>query len=160
MRSILLRLIRGLGWFLVASSAICLTASAVSGILTWRFVASATRARGTVIKVVERQSPDSGTMFHPVVRFRDSVGKEHEIFSSVGAYPPSYSAGEPVTMIYAKARPEEAIIDGFWYVWLVPAVLGIIGFSHAVVAAVLLALDKWLRSRRKATPGVQDTKWE
>ena len=148
MAAFFLRMIRGLGWFLVVSSVVCLTASLLFYVRTRRFVVSAKRAEGIVIKLVERQDPDSGTVYHPVVRFRDSDGREHEIYSSVGAYPPSFRVGDKVTMIYTDGRPEEAVVDGFWYVWLTPVLLGIVGLTHAVIALAFLAIDTWLSYRR------------
>jgi hypothetical protein len=134
------RLLKILGRLCAALGAISLVASIVTYIHACRFVDSAARAEGTVIKMVERRSRDSGTMYSPVFVFRDAQGRNHEIYSSVSRYPPAYKVGETVTVLYDGDDPDHAKLDGFFDLWLVPLVLGIIGGANMIIALAFLAV--------------------
>ena len=82
------------------------------------------------MKLVEDHSGDSGTTYRPVFVFRDSKEREHEIHSSVGSYPPAYKVNDKVSVLYNVEEPENAVIDGFFFIWLMPFVLGIIGAAR------------------------------
>ena len=128
------------GWCLGVSSIACLVASLIMYIHVREFVKSAARANGTVIKLVENRSSDSGATYRPVFVFRDSREREHEINSAVGSYPPAYKIGDKVTVLYNIEEPENASLDGFFDLWLMPLVLGSIGGVHLLVAVFLLVL--------------------
>jgi hypothetical protein len=91
-----------------------------------------------VTKLVESRSGDSGTVFRPVFVFRDAQGAEHEIYSTVGTYPPAHKVGDKVSVLYKADEPENAVIDAFFDVWLLPLILGIIGAAQMLAALVVL----------------------
>jgi hypothetical protein len=140
------RMIRFLGWVLVVVSAILLIAFVVSFVITRRFVDSATRAEGTIVKLIEARDSDSGPMYRPVFTFRDSNEVEHEVQSSVGSNPPAFKVGDQVKVLYTKERPENATLDSFMSVWFFPLVIGICGATHLVIGLVFLGLAKWVKA--------------
>ncbi len=132
------RLLKIMGFFFGAMSIVMLIVSFFDYVHTRRFVDIAARGEGTVIKLVETQNRDSGTTYRPVFAFRDSKGREHEICSSVGSCPPAYKVGEKVSVLYNAEEPENAVLDGFFDVWLMSLIFGMIGTVQAVAALILL----------------------
>jgi hypothetical protein len=132
------RVMKVVGWCLGASAVACLVSSLAVYIHVRQFVETAARANGKIIKLVENRSSDSGMTYRPVFVFRDSDGRDHEIYSSVGSCPPAYKVGEEVTVLYNKGDPENASLAGFFDLWLMPLVLGCIGAVHLLIAFVLL----------------------
>lgn len=92
------------------------------------FVQSASRTVGTVTKMIERPGHDSSTVYSPVYTFQDAQGKQHEIYSSSGTYPPAYKVGDNVTVLYPPDNPDKAETDSFLDKWLSAALFGIFGF--------------------------------
>jgi hypothetical protein len=120
---------------------------------THRFVLTASRAQGTVTKMVEQ----SGNNYYPVYTFQDSQGNRHEIYSSWGSNPPAYKIGDTVSVIYPPNNPEQAEIDDFLHLWLFMAMLTAFGFFDLLIGLVLLGIvvviqrGEGLRTTAKAT---------
>lgn len=131
-------LLKIMGYLFAALSIILLIASIFTYFRTRHFIDVAVRGEGKVIKLVESHDKDNGTTFRPVFVFRDSHGTEHEIYSSVGSYPPAHKVGDKVTVLYRVEEPENASLDGFFDLWLLPFVLGIIGAVQMIVALIAL----------------------
>jgi hypothetical protein len=143
------------GWFFVASSIICLLISLFAYLHARSFTRSAARTQGTVIRLEKRESSDSGTVYHPVVTFRDAHGAGQELFSSVGSFPPSHKVGDTVTVLYPPAQPQKAKLDEFFDVWGLAAITGGIGaFDLIVGLAMLLVPDIIRRFRHAPAPPV------
>ena len=121
------------GWIITGVAILDLTGAYFLYRHAEHYVQTASRAQGTVTKMVEQHGQESGTTFAPVFQFTDPQGKVHEVQSSIGSSPPDYKVGETVTVLYPPENPEAAVINGFIQVWLWPALLA--GFG-----AVLLAL--------------------
>jgi cytochrome b561 len=116
---------------LLAAFAIALLAvSAWSYQDTRAFVASAHRATGVVVDVIQEKE-----LFHPRVRFVDSAGRRHEFESKLETHPPAFSVGQSVPVLYRPDSPDEAQIEGFFELWFVPLVTFIIGIALAIAAA-------------------------
>jgi hypothetical protein len=128
------------GWFMVAIAIIVLTASFFLYRHTHNFVQSASHAQGTVTKMVEKPGHDSGTVYYPVYTFQDSRGKQHEIYSSGGSYPPAYKVGDTVPVLYQPDKPENAEIDDFLNVWFFTAMLAGFGLVDLVFGLGLFAV--------------------
>jgi hypothetical protein len=129
-----------IGWCFAGSSTACLVGAVFTYVRASEFVKTAARTSGTVVRLVEGHSSDSGTTFHPVFVFRDSNKREHEIYSTVGSYPPAYKVGEGVPVLYQAEDPDNASVDGFFNLWLMPFVFGIICVVHLAAALILLVL--------------------
>jgi hypothetical protein len=100
------------------------------------FLADAERARGTVV-ALEWRNDDSGASrktrendkpaAYPVVEFTSADGTPRTFRSSTGSNPPSYEKGERVEVLYRADSPEDARINGFASLWLLPLIFGGIG---------------------------------
>lgn len=94
------------------------------GVKTQRFVASASRASGTVIELERRQSGDDGPTYYPVIRFIDADGREVTFTSSTGSNPPSKREGDKVDVLYDPKNPNEAELNSFFALWFGPLMVG------------------------------------
>ncbi|MFZ3572622.1 DUF3592 domain-containing protein [Streptomyces sp. BH097] len=124
-------------------------------ILAWSSVSllrEADSATGTVVSLQwrdedigpSRKSRDRPAAY-PVVEFAAADGTPHTFRSSTGSNPPSYEEGEHVEVLYRADDPEDARINGFLSLWLLPLIFGGIGLIAATVAAIIAMV-----SRRRA----------
>tara|TARA_B100000809_G_C15037492_1_gene494299 strand:+ start:388 stop:1086 length:699 start_codon:yes stop_codon:yes gene_type:complete len=93
---------------------------------TSNFLKAATAGAGEVIDLVESVS-DGSTTYAPVVRFATSNGQEYEFKSNTSSNPPSYNIGESVEVLYIHSSPSDAKINGFFSLWGVSIISGILG---------------------------------
>jgi len=120
---------------------------------TKTFLDHAGRADGKVVRLVERPGSDSGTLFYPVFAFRDAGSREHEIYFGTGSFPPSYSVGDTVKLLYRPEQPNDAKIDDFFSLWGLPAILGGFGVLELLVGAALLVAPLVInRFRHESAP--------
>ena len=115
-------------------------------------LADAKRARGTVVSLEWRTEHSSSfhknrssdkRMAYPVVEFMSADGKQRTFRNSVGSNPPSYEAGEQVEVLYRADSPQDARINGFASLWLVPLIFGGLGLLAAGIGtAVALAIRR------------------
>ncbi|MFF3492086.1 DUF3592 domain-containing protein [Streptomyces sp. NPDC002795] len=115
-------------------------------ILTWSSVSLLREADRTTGRVVALQWRDADTgssrtsrgrdepSAYPVVEFATTDGTAHTFRSSTGSNPPSYEEGERVEVLYRADAPEDARINGFLSLWLLPLIFGGIGLIAAAVA--------------------------
>ncbi|WP_234329857.1 DUF3592 domain-containing protein [Streptomyces viridochromogenes] len=100
------------------------------------FLADAKRAQGTVV-ALEWRTDGSGASrrtrgndkpaAYPVVEFTSADGTPRTFRGSTGSNPPSYDEGERVEVLYRADSPEDARINGFASLWLLPLIFGGIG---------------------------------
>ncbi|MEV6481366.1 DUF3592 domain-containing protein [Streptomyces sp. NPDC051576] len=105
------------------------------------FVTGAERARGTVVSLEWRTDQSTGTsrrsrvnnqpMAYPVVEFTPAHGTRRTFRDSAGSNPPAYTAGERVEVLYQADSPEDARINGFVSLWLLPLIFSGIGLTIA-----------------------------
>ncbi|MFF2847118.1 DUF3592 domain-containing protein [Streptomyces sp. NPDC058001] len=117
------------------------------------FLADAERAPGTVV-ALEWRSDHSGVSrknrasdkpaAYPVVEFTSTDGTPRTFRSSTGSNPPAYEEGERVEVLYRADSPEDARINGFASLWLLPLIFGGIGL---VIAGIGTAIA-WATRRR------------
>lgn len=110
------------------------------------FLADAERAKGTVV-ALEWRSDSSGTSHknrgndepaaYPVVEFTSADGTPRKFQSSTGSNPPSYDRGEQVEVLYRADDPEDARINGFVSLWLLPLIFGGIGLVIAGIGTAV-----------------------
>jgi hypothetical protein len=79
--------------------------------------------------MVERDA-DTETVYAPVFTFRDANGMEHTIHSDAASNPPKYQVGDNVRILYSPHNPEAAKTDGFFSLWGVPFVTGLLAAFH------------------------------
>jgi len=115
---------------------------------TSSFLAEATHAEGTVVKLMESHS-DNSTTYRPVVCFSDLNGNETVFVSSTGSYPPSYTKGEKVDVLYPKNRPQNAIINSFFSIWGGTVIIGGLGGVFFLISASMFLVPA-LKTRKGA----------
>ena len=98
---------------------------------TAKFLEVALGAEGKVLRMEKRKSSE-GAIYYPVFSFIDREGKEHEIHSSYGSYPPRYEVGDSISVLYEPQNPRKAEIDSFLSLWLGP-VIGFVLFVSLVL---------------------------
>lgn len=128
------------------------------GVKTQRFVASASRASGTVIELERRQSGDDGPTYYPVVRFTDAAGKDVTFTSSTGSNPPSKREGDKVDVLYDPKNPTEAELDSFFSLWFGPLMVGgLFGtiFPLVGVSVIISAIRQGAQRRRLLASGTK-----
>ncbi|MFJ9821342.1 DUF3592 domain-containing protein [Streptomyces sp. NPDC101151] len=109
------------------------------------FLADAERARGTVV-ALEWRNDHSGVgrekrvkdkpVAYPVVKFTPADGTPRTFRDSTGSNPPAYEEGEQVEVLYRADSPEDARINGFASLWLLPLIFGGIGLVIAGIGTV------------------------
>jgi hypothetical protein len=150
--------VRGWGarrWFAfgaIAFGAVFLVVGLVLAGMSVSFLVDAERARGTVV-ALEWRKDDTGTsrkkrgsdepVAYPVVEFTSADGTSRTFRSSTGSNPPSYAEGERVEVLYRAASPEDARINGFASLWLLPLIFGGIGLAIAGVGTAVATAGRW-----------------
>lgn len=129
--------LRIIGAVVLLSALVTLALSAFFYQRARNFVRDAIRADGKVVRVVERPSSDSATLFYPVYTFRDAEGQEREVYSSTGSFPPSHSVGDTVALLYQPEQPNDAKTDDFLSLWGLPAILGGAGVFDLLIGVAL-----------------------
>ncbi|MEV6591197.1 DUF3592 domain-containing protein [Streptomyces acidicola] len=115
------------------------------------FLTDAERARGSVVALEWRNDDHSGASrktrgndkpsAYPVVEFTSADGTPREFRDSTGSNPPSYEVGEQVEVLYRADSPEDARINGFASLWLLPLIFGGLGLLIAGIGTgVALAM--------------------
>ena len=127
-RTVTARVIRALGLVSLVVCAGMVTTAGLTYSHTRAWIAGATRAEGTVVKVEPSES-DDGTMYSTTVRFTDAGGGEHEVRSRTQQSPAPFEVGEKAEVLYPPGRPGEAVINGFGELWLLPLVFGLGAFG-------------------------------
>ncbi len=115
------------------------------------FLTDAERARGSVVAVEWRNDHTSVSgkrprrdqpMAYPVVEFTSADGAHRTFRGSVGANPPSYEAGERVEVLYHADSPEDARLNGFASLWLLPLIFGGLGLVFAGIGTAVAMVGR------------------
>jgi len=107
------------------------------------FNASAVRAEGTIVELIESASSDSHRrMYTPVFTYRDRNGTEYRHKSSHSSYPPIGEVGDKIEVLYDPKDPSRVKINTFFGNWGVPLILGGIGLVDAIVGLAFLAVSR------------------
>jgi len=107
------------------------------------FEAAGIRAPGQVVRLHgEWSSGSSGSShynYYPIVKFRSAQNETIEFKDNIGSNPPSYRAGDNVTVLYLAEAPRgNAMIDrGPFWNWAIPAGIFI---AAIVLIAILVAI--------------------
>jgi hypothetical protein len=90
------------------------------------FLIGAATTEGKVVELERSRSGDSH-VYRPVVEFNTPGESVVRFTSPVGSNPASYSVGEKVEVMYLESSPEKARINGFFSLWGLPVILGVLG---------------------------------
>jgi uncharacterized protein DUF3592 len=147
--------VRGWGarrWVVIALSlfgAVFLAVGLTFTVKSVDLLAHGKRAHGTVVDVEwetsqtthhsSRRSSGTSTqrLAYSVVEFTSADGRSITFRNSVGSNPPSYGTGDQVDVLYPAGSPEDAAIDSFSSMWLLPLIFDLVGL---VVAGVVTAV--------------------
>ncbi|HAX49340.1 MAG TPA: DUF3592 domain-containing protein [Ignavibacteria bacterium] len=126
-------------------SFIMLVIGIISYVRVKKFLASAIETRGIVVQSVFKSSGDdgSGSMYSPLIRFKDTMGREHEFTENWSTNRPDYRIGDEVIVFYNPEKPHKARRGGkkwkFYFVaWLVGG-MGIL-FSAILIFFIIIML--------------------
>ncbi|MFI7008574.1 DUF3592 domain-containing protein [Streptomyces sp. NPDC050145] len=153
---------RGAGWWItfgaIAFGALFLVIGLIMGGVSLSYVTSAEQARGTVVSLEwsgggssgysGKSRSSSGPTAHPVVEFTTREGWATTFRSSMGSNPPAYDLGERVDVLYRADSPEDAKIDGFVSLWLLPLIFTGIGLLIGGIATTVAVV---IRRNRRAS---------
>ena len=101
-------------------------------IITTSFLQTAEKANGVVIDLHRSVSSDS-TTYRPEVEFETLAGEKIRFISNTGSNPPSFSRGEKVEVLYQQDEPQQAKINTFLSLWLLPLLFGVLGFIFTAI---------------------------
>lgn len=103
------------------------------------FLETAGRAEGIVVDLVSSSLGRGGgsRTYAPVVRF-SAPGGDFEFTSSFATYPPSYSKGDSVEVLYDSSNPASAEINGFFSLWFLVFILSLLGGVFSAIGVALL----------------------
>ncbi|MFL9453844.1 MULTISPECIES: DUF3592 domain-containing protein [Nostocales] len=119
-------------------------AGIVNGLNTRSFVSQAIPAQGTVVNLIRRFSTDSdgevSELYYPMVRFTTKSGQERIFESNTGSYPPRFSLGQQVEVLYNSQNPNSVNINSFFSLWGVTFVLTALGSVFLVIGGCLIII--------------------
>ncbi|MCC6527216.1 MAG: DUF3592 domain-containing protein [Polyangiaceae bacterium] len=84
------------------------------------------RAEGTVVELVESGSGKKRCAT-PRFEFVADDGRVHEKRGKVCSSPPGYRTGEHVTVLYEAGHADDATLEDFTSLWLLPLILALVG---------------------------------
>jgi hypothetical protein len=113
---------------------------------TSAFLHRATKVQGTAMANEERANDEGKQFYYPKIAYPASDGHTYTLAPDTGSRPADYHEGQAVSVLYDPAKPEDARIDSFWGLWLVPVVCG-------PVALAMLVL--WLLAPRLTTESLK-----
>ena len=96
------------------------------------FIDSAIETKGTVTDNIYKND-----MYYPVIQYQDKNNKWYALPLNRSSSSPMYEKNEKVTVLYSPANPEEGKLDGFFSLWLLTFITGIMGFLFFITSIVL-----------------------
>lgn len=119
-------------WVFAGVAALMLGIAIFAGVLATRGITQEVRTDGHVIELVRRSGYDGNEFYYPVVEFYLPDDTRQVVQLAQGSFPPAYSEGELVTVLYDPAQPRNARIQSSWnWVdrWLVSLITGFLGLA-------------------------------
>ena len=129
-------------------AAIMLAIAAFSAFHTVRTLSREQSAPGQVVDLVVRRTRDSSTQeikeyTYPVVEFAVPGQPLQTVQMSEGAWPPAYTIGDQVTVLYDPQQPRNARIKSFastLLLWLLPAITAVVGAAFVIATLFVFKL--------------------
>jgi hypothetical protein len=100
---------------------------------SFMFYSGGVEVQGTVVRLEESSSPDSGTTYSPVFSYTVD-GQEYEYESVNASNPPTHQVGEVTTLLYNPNNPEKARENSFGELWLLPCILCPVSFVMIILS--------------------------
>ncbi|WP_395368369.1 DUF3592 domain-containing protein [Streptomyces tubercidicus] len=137
---------RWIAFLLIALGAMFLVFGLVLAGVSASFLSDAKQTRGSVV-ALEWHEDDHGEIrtpvAYPVVEFTSADGMPRRFQSSTGSNPPSYEKGERVEVLYRADFPEDARINGFASLWLLPLIFGGTGLLTSAGGTAVATARRW-----------------
>jgi len=115
-----------------------------AGYINWKLQNEGLTTTGTVVRLQESSSGESGCcVYSPVIEFNVD-GQTHSFEGSNASDPPSYRVGEVVNVIYDPSDPKTAELNKWSERWLFPIII----IPVMIFAALLLnffMMRAWMR---------------
>ncbi len=131
---------------LAAMGAIFLSVGFGLGISNVRFASGAKRTDGVVVDLVWRSGGKGRPSAAPVVSY-EVDGKAYQFTSGTASRPPSYDVGEKVGVLYDPEDPSDAKLDGFWELYMLPFIFGLLGLADSAAVAIWVGIERRKRQR-------------
>lgn len=133
----------------LAIAVIMLAIAGISGFFNFQRLSREESTSGQVVELVVRRSQASSNQesqeyYYPVVEFNLPDGSPQHVQLSEGSWPPSYSVGEPVTILYDPGHPQDARIQSLsstLLMWIVPGVTGFVGVAFLIAMVVVFKMQ-------------------
>ena len=121
--------------------------AAVTGVERALFLHSAVTAEGALIALRETTSAGrTSKSSFPIFQFKAANGTSYTVTSNIAERATSWRLGGPVRVLYQPDRPENAHIDSFAQLWMLPVVVGVVGAAFSTIP--VLSLIRRFRSDR------------
>ena len=114
-----------------------IVAALVVALRTAQWIMRTQIASGTVVRTELSVDDEGGKAWYPVVEYATVAGAKVQFRSSVGSGSTAWKPGDAVQVRYDPADPQNAAIDRWFYLFLVPLVLVFIGVIFAGIAICL-----------------------
>lgn len=95
------------------------------------------KTTGTVVSYVT-SSGDNGTMYQPIINFKDKKGRQREFISEISSKPPAYEIGERVKLVYDSKKDSNVKIISFWGLYRGVVIPAMIASPLLVIGAAYL----------------------
>ncbi|MEU6243488.1 DUF3592 domain-containing protein [Streptomyces sp. NPDC047024] len=155
------KILRRIAWAFIAFGTLFVGIGGAVAVDSASYLSSGERASGTVVDLEWRSShshysgssrnrQSSGPSAYPVIAFTAKDGEKHTFRDNSGSNPPAYEVGERVEVLYRADSPEDARINGFLSLWLIPVIFGGLGSVFAAVGTVIVVV---MRKKARAALG-------
>ncbi|MEV4925001.1 DUF3592 domain-containing protein [Streptomyces roseoverticillatus] len=147
--------LRWLMFGMITVGALSLIVGLVFAGVSVSFLTDAKRAPGTVVALAwqdhdggsRKPRDDDPPVAYPVIEFTSADGTPRKFQDSAGSNPPSYEVGEQVEVLYRADSPEDARINGFASLWLLPVIFGGIGLLFTGIGTTIALVSRRQRQR-------------
>lgn len=121
---------------------IFLIAGIIIGVNTYSYLSKSIITQGTVIDLEKRISKDSDgysyALYYPIIKFTANSGKVTQFEANSGSYPPAYTKGKKVEIIYNPQEPESAMINSGFDSWFLPIMCTGMGSLFVIIGGIPL----------------------
>ena len=94
-----------------------------AGYISWKLETEGETTTGTVVRLEESDTSESGCcVYSPVIEF-DVTGQTYSFEGDNASYPPAYDVGEEVDILYHPSDPDTAQINTWTERWLFPIII-------------------------------------
>ncbi len=116
----------------ILAAIICLGISTYLFINTRKFVSTATKTKGTIVRLDPCEGSKGGTIYLPIFEFRTLDGQVITVAHDSAQKPAQYQVGQSIDVLYNPENPQGAKIGNSTNLYMLPVILAVGG----VVASI------------------------